>query len=78
MSALTVFGFIAVFTMMAADTLEKRHYRWTLVFAAACFAGSLYAVLTKSWPFAIVEAFWGMMKLVHFYTDERRKPDVEV
>ena len=73
MSGLTLFGFAAVFCMMAFDTLEKRHYWWTLGFAAACFCGSAYAVLTHSWPFAIVEAFWGLMKLWHFHTDPRRK-----
>lgn len=73
MSTLTVFGFTAVFCMMLFDTLEKQHYWWTLAFAAACFAGSIYAVLTKSWPFAIVECFWGFMKLYHFHTDPRRK-----
>lgn len=68
---LTAFGFAAVFCMMAFDTLEDRHPFWTLAFAVACFAGSVYAVLTQSWPFALVEAFWGCMKLWRYYVRVR-------
>ena len=44
--------------MVACYALEARGAHFVLLFAAACAASSLYAVLIAAWPFAVVEAVW--------------------
>jgi hypothetical protein len=76
----TIFGFAAVLFMMIFNTLEDRHRYWALAFALSCFACATYAVMTKSWPFALVESVWGGLKLYKYlrlYTRLRRNPTVD-
>lgn len=75
MTGLDTFGLIAVSMMAACDTLEKRNVWFTLLFAVACFMGSAYGFMTGAWPFGLVEIFWGLLKIVHFVRDPRRRKD---
>lgn len=58
MDALTAFGLAAVTAMLVAYALEPRGAVWTLAFAFACVAGSVYGFLQGAWPFGVVEAIW--------------------
>jgi hypothetical protein len=55
------FGVCAVGAMVLMYALEERSHLFVLGFAAACLAASLYAVLIRSWPFAVVEALWAII-----------------
>lgn len=61
--AIQLFGLLAVTIMVLAYALEARSPAYVLVFAAACAAAAVYAVLIRSWPFAGVEAIWSMVAL---------------
>jgi hypothetical protein len=58
MSALTLFGMLAVTAMLAFYALEERSRSFVLLFAAACAASSVYGFLQGAWPFGVVEAIW--------------------
>lgn len=58
MSALTLFGAVAVTVMMLCYALEARAPGYTLAFACACLAASAYAWLAGTWPFGVVELIW--------------------
>ena len=58
MSALTLFGLIAVALMLLFYALEQRSRWYTLAFAGACVLGSAYGFLQGAWPFGLVEAVW--------------------
>jgi hypothetical protein len=55
------FGFLAVTSMVVTYALEHRSPAYVLGFAASCAAASLYALLIRSWPFAIVEGLWSLV-----------------
>jgi hypothetical protein len=57
MSPLTLFGLLAVSSMLVFYALEERSRSFVLLFAAAC-ASSLYGFLQGAWPFGVVEAIW--------------------
>ena len=56
-------GFIAVVAMVTTYALEHRSAGYVLGFAASCAAASFYAILIRSWPFAVVEAVWAVVAL---------------
>jgi hypothetical protein len=58
MDRLTLFGLVAVTAMLVCYALEDRHNLFTLAFAFACAAGSVYGFLQGAWPFGVVEAIW--------------------
>lgn len=58
MSALDLFGLIAVSLMLLFYALEKRSRWYILAFAGACGLGSVYGFLQGAWPFGVVEAIW--------------------
>jgi hypothetical protein len=58
MDGLTVFGMLAVTSMMVFYALEDRDRRFILAFAAACLLASAYGFLQGAWPFGVVEAIW--------------------
>jgi hypothetical protein len=58
MDALTLFGVVAVTSMMFFYALEDRDRRFILAFAAACLLASVYGFLQGAWPFGVVEAVW--------------------
>ena len=70
--SLTTFGFVAVGAMFASYWLEDRSPWFVLVFAAACAASALYALLAGTLPFAVVETLWAAVALLRFRA--RRMP----
>jgi hypothetical protein len=58
MSALTLFGMLAVTAMLVFYALEERARLFVLLFAAACAASCVYGFLQGAWPFGVVEAIW--------------------
>jgi hypothetical protein len=58
MDALTLFGVLAVTSMMVFYALEDRSPAFILAFAAACLLASAYGFLQGAWPFGVVEAVW--------------------
>jgi hypothetical protein len=63
MDGLTAFGLFAVMLMLFAYAMEARSRGFTLLFAGACWLGSLYGFLQGAWPFGLVEAAWGAVAL---------------
>jgi hypothetical protein len=44
--------------MVTTYALEPRSNTYVLGFAIACAGAATYAVLIRSWPFALAEAVW--------------------
>jgi hypothetical protein len=63
MSALSLFGLLAVTAMLVTYAFEERSRWFTLAFAGACALGSAYGFLQGAWPFGIVEAIWAIVAL---------------
>jgi hypothetical protein len=61
MSALTLFGLVAVSAMLAFYAMESRGPIYILGFAVACLMGSAYGFLQGAWPFGLVEAIWSIV-----------------
>lgn len=66
MTGLTWFGAAAVTAMLAAYWLEPRSPWYSLGFALACAASSLYGWLAGTWPFGVVEAVWAVVAVVRW------------
>ncbi len=64
---LTVFGVIAVGSMLLFYALEERAAIVLLAFAAACLASSLYGFLQGAWPFGVVEIVWSGVAAQRWY-----------
>jgi hypothetical protein len=60
-NALTLFGLLAVTSMMVCYALEKRSRWFILGFAFSCVLGSVYGFLQGAWPFGIIEAVWAVV-----------------
>ena len=58
MDALTIYGAIAVSSMLLFYALEPRYALFVLAFAAASLASSAYGFLQGAWPFGVVEFIW--------------------
>ncbi len=58
MDLLTLFGLVAVSTMLLMYALEDRNPRYVLLFALASLAASAYGFLQGAWPFGVVEVIW--------------------
>jgi hypothetical protein len=63
---LTVFGFLSVAAMLVFYALEDRSPYFLLAFAGACWSAAVYGWLAGTWPFAVVEAIWGVVALHRF------------
>jgi hypothetical protein len=61
MDALTIFGAIAVSSMLLFYALEARASIFVLAFAVGCLASSTYGFLQGAWPFGVVEAVWAVV-----------------
>jgi len=57
-STLTLFGALAVGSMLAFYALEDRARMFVLAFAGACVASAVYGFLQGAWPFGVVEVIW--------------------
>lgn len=55
---ITIFGVIAVGSMLVFYALESRTAAFVLAFAVACLASSAYGFLQGAWPFGVVEIVW--------------------
>ena len=58
MSALTLYGIIAVGSMLLFYALEDRAPVFVLAFAVACIASAVYGFMAGAWPFGVVEVIW--------------------
>ena len=63
MDPLTVYGVVAVGSMLAFYALEGRAAVFVLAFAAACLASSAYGFAQGAWPFGVVELVWSGVAL---------------
>jgi hypothetical protein len=67
MDGLTIFGLVAVTSMLVTYALEERSHWCVLAFAAACALGSAYGFLQGAWPFGVVEAIWAGVALRRWF-----------
>ena len=58
MSPLTIYGVVAVGSMLLFYALEDRAPAFILAFAAACVASAVYGFMAGAWPFGVVEVIW--------------------
>ncbi len=75
MDILTVYGVIAVTSMLAFYALEARSPAFVLAFAGACLASSVYGFLQGAWPFGVVEVVWAGVALRRWQL-RRASPDI--
>jgi len=61
MDGLTLFGLVAVASMLVCYAFEDRSPWFILAFAVACVLGSVYGFLQGAWPFGLVEAVWSIV-----------------
>jgi hypothetical protein len=61
MTALSIFGLLAVSLMLVFYALEHRSRWYILGFAGACALGSAYGFLQGAWPFGLVEGIWAIV-----------------
>ena len=66
MSAVTLYGVVALTFMMLMYALEKRGPGFILAFAAGCLLSSAYGFLSGAWPFGVVEAIWAIVAARRF------------
>jgi hypothetical protein len=66
MSAVTIYGVVAVTFMMVMYALEARGRRFIAAFAVGCVLSSAYGFLSGAWPFGVVEAVWTVVALRRF------------
>jgi len=71
MDALTLFGVVAVTSMLLFYALEARSRGFVLAFAVACLASSIYGFLQGAWPFGCVELVWSGVALRRWYLRRR-------
>ena len=63
MSAVTLYGVVAVTFMMLMYALEKRGSVFIAAFALGCALSSTYGFLSGAWPFGVVEGIWTFVAL---------------
>ena len=61
MDLLTIYGLIAVGSMLLFYALESRAAVFVLLFAVACAASAVYGVAAGAWPFGVVESVWAVV-----------------
>lgn len=69
---LTLFGVVAVGSMLVCYLFEARSRWFVLAFAGGCLAASLYGFLQGAWPFGIVELVWSGVAVQRW---RRRAPE---
>jgi hypothetical protein len=62
-SAVTLYGVVAVTFMMLMYALEKRGPIFIAAFALGCALSSTYGFLSGAWPFGVVEGIWTFVAL---------------
>ena len=63
MDPLTVYGVIAVVSMLVFYSAEARGRAFVFAFAVSCLASSAYGFLQGAWPFGGVELVWSGVAL---------------
>jgi hypothetical protein len=76
MDRLTLFGLVAVSSMLVSYALEKRSQWWGLVFAVACLMGSAYGFLQGAWPFGLVEGVWSIVAARRWLVERQQTMEV--
>ena len=61
--ALTIFGALAVTSMLVFYALEERSPVFVLAFAGACLTSSAYGFMQGALPFGVVELVWAGIAL---------------
>jgi hypothetical protein len=74
MSALTIYGAVAVTFMMLMYALERRGSAFVAAFACGCALASSYGFLAGTWPFGVVEAVWAIVALRRWLTLRNARP----
>ena len=74
MTALNLFGLLAVSVMVVCYAMENRHSAFILAFAASCVLASIYGFLQGAWPFGLVEAVWSVIAIRRWWTDNAYRP----
>jgi hypothetical protein len=74
MDGLTLFGVLAVSSMLLFYALEGRAAVFVLAFAGACAASSAYGFMAGAWPFGVVEAVWALVALRRWRLRVRGSP----
>jgi hypothetical protein len=64
---ITLFGSLAVATMVLAYWLEPRSRWFVLLFAVGCAATSTYSALVAAYPITVIEAIWSVIALRRFF-----------
>ena len=75
MDPLTIFGAVAVSTMLVTYALEGRSRWFVLAFAGACLASSAYVFLQGAWPFGVVELVWSGVAVERWRRRSTGRPD---
>ncbi len=70
---LTMYGSIVLAVMMIFYIMESRSYKYTLLFAIACFFSSSYGFLSGVYPFGVIEFIWGIFALNRFRNNLLKK-----
>jgi presenilin-like A22 family membrane protease len=68
---LTLFGALAVASMLVFYALEARSAWFVLAFAGACLASSAYGFLQGAWPFGVVELIWSGVAVKRWWARSR-------
>ena len=68
---LTLFGSLAVGTMLGSYWLEPRSRWFVLVFAVGSAATSLYSGLLQAYPITAIEALWAAVAVQRFLRRSR-------
>ena len=72
MDALTVFGVVAVSSMLLFYALEPRNVAFVLAFAIASAVSSVYGFLVGAWPFGVVELIWAAVAVRRWWLRAHR------
>ena len=71
MDRLTLFGLLAVTTMLVTYAMEKRSHWFILAFSGSCVLASVYGFLQGAWPFGFVEGIWSVVALRRWWIERR-------
>lgn len=75
MDTLTLYGVVAVGSMLIFYALEARAAIFILAFAGACVASSVYGFLQGAWPFGVIELVWSAVAVRRWQARVRAEGD---
>ena len=70
---LTLFGIVAVTSMLLSYWQEPRSKWFVLVFAGGSAATSAYSALVQAYPITVIEALWALIALQRFFQRHRKE-----